>query len=182
MKGIIFTSFISFVEKEYGLAMVEQLLDATKPESGFVYTSVGNYDSQEIMQCLSFLSQKLDCSISSLAKSFGTYLFSCLSHAHQKFISNYDDSMSCLYHLETEIHKQVRKIYQKTSLPTFDVQLSNDKTNLNMLYISDRPLSDLAEGLILGCIKHYNNDYSVTRKDLPPKDGTHALFTIIRNS
>ena len=49
MKGVIFTEFLGFIEQSFGLPMADHLITATKPESGGAYTSVGTYDSGELV-------------------------------------------------------------------------------------------------------------------------------------
>jgi hypothetical protein len=48
-----------------------------------------------------------------------------------------------------------------------------------MSYRSSRPLADLAEGLIQGCIEHFDDPVRVVREDLPGAPGTAARFVVI---
>ncbi|MRX27259.1 heme NO-binding domain-containing protein [Kangiella sp. HZ709] len=178
MKGIVFNSFVSFIEENYGLDFLNYLEEKTGPESEFAYTTIGNYSSSEIVNCLIVMSEESGRSVNDITINFGQYLFQSLAKAHNKFIEKYDNAIPCLYALENEIHKQVRKMYQNTSLPSFDVHLNDEGDELSMLYLSKRPMADLAEGLIAGCIEHYGNSCKVVREDKEPFNGTHALFTI----
>ena len=49
MKGIIFTEFLEMVETEYGMDMVDRLIDSSKIASQGAYTSVGTYDHRELI-------------------------------------------------------------------------------------------------------------------------------------
>jgi hypothetical protein len=48
-----------------------------------------------------------------------------------------------------------------------------------MGYRSARPLADLADGLIRGCIEHFGEPIRVVREDLPGEPGTSARFVLI---
>ena len=50
---------------------------------------------------------------------------------------------------------------------------------LVMGYRSARPLADLADGLIRGCIEHFGEPIRVVREDLPGEPGTSARFVLI---
>jgi hypothetical protein len=47
-----------------------------------------------------------------------------------------------------------------------------------MVYRSRRPLADLAEGMIRGCIAWFGDDVVVERRDLDAADGHAARFTL----
>ncbi len=66
MKGLIFTSFLHLVEKEYGLEMVDKLIAQAAPSSGGIYTTVGNYDHRELNAMISALSKNINLSVGHL--------------------------------------------------------------------------------------------------------------------
>jgi hypothetical protein len=49
-----------------------------------------------------------------------------------------------------------------------------------MTYRSPRPFTDFAEGLIMGCIKHFGERINVEREDLPTENGAAARFMLSR--
>jgi hypothetical protein len=48
------------------------------------------------------------------------------------------------------------------------------------VYRSKRPFADLAEGLIRGCIRYFNEEIDLTREDLPSDGGAHTRFTLVK--
>jgi hypothetical protein len=47
-----------------------------------------------------------------------------------------------------------------------------------MVYISDRPLAGLCEGLIIGCLKHFGEQATLLRTDLAEQAGTRVRFEL----
>lgn len=58
MKGLIFTSFLHFVEKEYGLEIVDEVIVESAIPSGGIYTTVGDYNHTELIAMIVALSKK----------------------------------------------------------------------------------------------------------------------------
>ena len=69
MKGMIFTSFLYLVEEQYGLEMVDEVIAEAAPESGGIYTTVGNYDHTELIDMIVVLSKKINVSVVDLTKT-----------------------------------------------------------------------------------------------------------------
>ena len=90
MKGLLFTSFLHLVETEYGLEMVDEVIADAAPKSGGIYTTVGNYDHNELIAMIAVLSKKINVSLVHLTKAFGMYLFTKLIAAYPS------ESMVCI--------------------------------------------------------------------------------------
>ncbi|MBT6440017.1 MAG: hypothetical protein HOK72_09965, partial [Flavobacteriales bacterium] len=50
MKGVVFTEFLELVEKEFGLEIVQRIIDECDLATGGVYTSVGTYSHKEMFK------------------------------------------------------------------------------------------------------------------------------------
>ncbi|MDB4260945.1 heme NO-binding domain-containing protein [Porticoccaceae bacterium] len=46
---MIFTSFLYLVEERYGIEMVEEVIAEAAPVSGGIYTTMGVYDHNELI-------------------------------------------------------------------------------------------------------------------------------------
>ena len=57
MKGILFTQFLEFVERRFGLEVADSILTGTTLPLGGIYTSVGTYDHRELVTLLISLHQ-----------------------------------------------------------------------------------------------------------------------------
>jgi len=70
---------------------------------------------------------------------------------------------------------EVKKLYETAELPSFETTRLDDST-MEMIYRSSRHFEDLAEGLILGCFKHFGEKCSIRRNE---PDATGGIcFTI----
>ncbi len=179
MKGVVFTEFLSFVESKFDILMVDNLITATKPSSKGAYTAVGTYDAGELIAMIVELSKRVNVEVSELAKLFGGHLFNHFAVAHAATLGHVETTEQLLASVENRIHVEVRKLYPDAELPTLEFNQIDD-TTAEMRYSSSRPFADLAEGLISAAIRHFGDPIEMTRKDLPPGDGTNASFVLKR--
>ena len=179
MKGMVFRSFQGFVEREFSEVLVDDMLSLESLESQGAYTSVGYYPHSEFLSLVVHVSEATQIPISKLVKSFGAALFKDLASAHAEMIAGYQSPIELLSEIESVIHVDVRKLYDNSELPRFDVQQRDGDRQIKLEYSSSRPFADLAEGLIYGCLDHYGlkESSSVLREDIQP-DGTHSVFNV----
>lgn len=179
MKGIVFTEFLELVEEKFGLEVADRILQASALPSGGVYTSVGTYDHNELVQLVGQLSAVVGVAIPGLLHTFGEYLFSRFVVAYPRFFEGVDTAFRFLIQIENHIHVEVRKLYPEAELPRFECH-SPAPDRLEMTYRSPRPFADFAEGLIMGCAKHFGERINIEREDLPTMNGTTARFILSR--
>jgi len=177
MKGLVFTSFLHLVEKEYGLEMVDKVINDAAPASCGIYTTVGNYDHAELITMIAVLSKKIDLSTSHLTKTFGIYLFAELMAAYPQWITNLNSSFALLSKVDGFIHGEVKKLYPDASPPTFKCTHYTD-TRMEVIYQSPRCMGDVAEGLILGCAAYYREKIIVRRETLGDGSGSSERFLL----
>ena len=95
---------------------------------------------------------------------------------------NEDESVfSFLAKLEDFIHVEVKKLHPESELPTFDT-LHHDDEKLVLLYKSKKGLAALAQGLINGCIKHFDECIEVTAQDYSNGLRQEVKFTLIKTN
>ena len=177
MKGIVFTEFLTMVEKSFSLDMVDTIIEKSDLPSGGSYTSVGTYSHTEIAALVTNLSNESDVPIPLLLKTFGTYLFHSLARAYPAFVNRTSDPLDFLEQVETYIHVEVRKLYPDAELPTFVCSRPNSKDQLHMLYESNRHMEDVCEGLIIGSLEHFAQNYSIAREKV---SDNQELFIITK--
>ncbi len=161
MKGIIFTEFIEMVEEKFGFEMADKLLTQPGLKSDGIYTSVGTYDIEEMLIMLGKLSDESKISIPDLLQTFGFHLFDKLKDLYPHFTSGAKNSFEFLSNIEEYIHVEVLKLYHDAELPSIKHEIDEEKGEMLMIYKSQRKLSDLAIGLIKGCIAFYKEDIEV---------------------
>lgn len=180
MKGLIFTEFLEFVEQTSSYDMVDQILLKSHPPSGGCYTSIGTYKTEELIQLVDTLSAEKGLPASEILKTFGEHLFRVFTIKFSQFINKQTTVFNFLSQIETHIHVEVKKYYPEANLPHFQFNLESPE-KLIMVYQSDRPLADMAEGLIIGCICYYQENITLAREDIPVKTGYKSKFILTKS-
>ncbi len=178
MKGLIFTEFLDMVESEFGLAVVDAIIERSNLPSEGVYTSVGTYDFAEMLSLVTELQKETGLPLPDLLRSFGHYLFGSLKRVHPEVMSSYESPMAMIASIEDHIHVHVRKLYPDAELPTFKV-LSREETSLELIYSSRRGLGYLALGLIEKTFEHFGKEARIEMEAMN-EEGTEVRFVILQ--
>lgn len=176
MKGIIFKEFLDMVEDKFGYEMVDNIInDSNLPNDG-AYTSVGTYPHTEIVTLVSNLSKYSKIGVPTLLEVFGEHAFGIFAKAYKSMFEGHDNAFRFLSTVEGTIHVDVLKLYPEAQLPTL-VTTSMDNDQMVMVYKSTRAMSDFAKGLIIGCLKHFNEEAHIADLNLK-EDQTEVQFTL----
>lgn len=174
MKGIVFTEFSEMVEQKFGLETLDNII--TKSGASGSYTSIGTYPHSEMVNLVVALSEETSTPIGSLLEAFGSYLFSSFTRMYPQFFQDINDPFDFLENVENYIHSEVLKIYPRAQLPSIDAIRENEQS-MRLVYKSDRRMSDLAVGLVKGCLKHFGEDADI-EKVIDENSGAHVEFRI----
>lgn len=178
MKGIVFTEFIEFVENNINEDIADEIIEDSDLKSNGVYTSVGTYDYEELVQLVTKLSEKTEKPIPELLKVFGKHLFHRFLASFPQFFNENTTVTDFLESVEKYIHVEVRKLYPDAELPTFECEFENEK--FLMTYHSKRALADFAEGLIESTIEHYGENYKISREEIKMSDENCVRFILTK--
>lgn len=176
MKGIVFTEFLDLVEDKFGIEMVDKIISESELESEGVYTSVGTYEFHEMLQLVTNLSKNTEIPVDDLLRIYGEHFFSVLTANYSRLIDHYDNPFDLLASIENHIHVEVRKIYPKAELPTFQVVNRTDNS-LEMIYSSSRALYQFGLGLMIKTFEHFNSSAIIDIEKIKD-DGTEVRFMI----
>ncbi len=163
MKGIVFTEFLGLVESQWGMDMVDEIIDACDLPSGGAYTAVGTYDHKEIVDLSLELSRRTEIPLPGLLRVFGVHLFGALARGYPALVDRSTDVLSFLEQVENHIHVEVIKLYPDAELPRFVTQRLSEH-RLEMLYQSGRHFEDLCLGLIEGAAAHFGSTLQIHRE------------------
>ena len=177
MKGIVFSEFISMVENEFSIETADEIITASNLKSEGAYTTVGTYPHEEMVELVSHLSTKTNIAVPELLRAFGNYLFQRFTVIHADYIVNHQSAFELLKLLDGHIHVEVRKLYTETELPSFEHE-ENADGSLILIYKSRRALADFAQGLLEGCVAHFQHAMQIERQDIPEENGAHSRFTL----
>jgi predicted hydrocarbon binding protein len=180
MKGIVFVEFLELVENKFGLDMVDDIIEEADLSTDGAYTSVGTYNHSELLQLVAILSKKVNIDSEELIRIFGEQLLTKFAKSYPQFFQHIDNCFDFLDTIENKVHVEVKKLYPEAELPTFDAQITDNGKTMNLTYLSARPLSALAYGLIQGSATYYGENITITTKDLSVDKQTKVIFTLQR--
>lgn len=176
MKGLVFISFIEFLELRLGVPALEQLLASTELASGGAYTSVGSYEDAEFGVLLGAGCGALGEEAGEVLEEFGVYLFRRLAWEHEDLVGDYTGVIELLRRLDEHIHPAVKAIHPDAEVPEFEV-IREEGASIVLEYRSARSLPTLARGLLRGCFEHFGEPH-VVRTEADPSDPHRFTFFI----
>jgi hypothetical protein len=140
--------------------MVDEIIEKSDLSTNGAYTAVGTYDFGEMVQLLTNLSESTKIEPKVLLHTFGLHLMDVFISSYASFFQNKPTVYQFLESIDNHIHIEVKKLYPDAELPKFTHEYEGN--DLRLFYSSKRNLSDLAHGLIEGCIKYYNESLKLT--------------------
>ncbi len=175
MKGIVFSLLNEMVEETFGLAAWGQLLDDTGLEG--IYVATETYEDAELFALVGAAEKATGIPANELVRQFGEYMIPHFAASYPMFFEGQENLKSLLLTVDQVIHVEVRKLYQNAGLPEFNYE-DLDDNELVMLYSSPRKLCSMAEGLIAGSAKHFNQKYSLDHSVCMHDGEDHCRFEI----
>ena len=176
MKGIVFNLLEEVVRREYGEDTWDGLLETAQLDG--IYTSLGNYDFEQLMALVAAASTALKLPPNAIVKWFGRNALSVLAEKYPGFFQPHRSTRSFLFTLNTIIHPEVRKIYPGADVPVFDFASTSDDT-LTLGYTSRRPLCSFGEGLIEGAAAHFRETITVEQPACVQRGDSKCVFQIL---
>jgi hypothetical protein len=175
--GIIFESYIEYLEEEFGVEVCESIVDRACPDGNSSFTAVGNYSFDRMLDFVVATNKITQVETHDLLRSFGLYLFPKLMDGYGSMLGEINHSFEMIECIENHIHVEVKKLYPNAELPTFKTDKTEDG-KLIVEYQSARPLASLAAGLLEGCCKHFKNEVTIAKTDRTPEEGYGAVFEL----
>ncbi|MFQ5631354.1 MAG: heme NO-binding domain-containing protein [bacterium] len=180
MKGLVFTEFFEMVEDNLAPELVDQMIENANLPSNGAYTSVGNYDYREMVELVSQLSTLTDVPVPELLRTFGKHLFGRFATLYPQFFEGIDTTFDALESVDGHIHVEVRKLYPNADFPSLECNRP-EPGRMVLLYRSERPFADFAEGLIIGCAKHFEEKIDIQQEYLSNGERKVVRFTLTQN-
>jgi hypothetical protein len=174
MKGIIFSEFIELVEKTFGLAVCQDMLDENNDEG--IYSSTGTYNHLDLVKLIISLSKLTNISVETLQKIYGKSAFIGLLKSMPNLKLDSESTFEFITQVEQYIHIEVKKLYPESSPPKFDL-ISTSEYEMTLDYISARCLSYVCFGLIEGCAEYFNEKINIQMHAIQA-DGSQVRFTL----
>jgi hypothetical protein len=174
MMGMVFTSFVEMVEKHYSASLADSLLSAAELPNQGAYTAIGYYPFEQIQRLLGLLCQHTGEPADVLLRMFGAHLFDDIIASHKHVLGTISTLLDLLEHLDSNIHREVYKLYPGAQLPRFTV-IARGEQVITLRYQSPRMLEPLAAGLIDGAAAYFGTPVDVRMETRTPGD---TLITV----
>jgi hypothetical protein len=176
MKGLIFNEFLEMVEEKFGYEMVDKIISGSNLPNDGAYTSVGTYPHSEMVSLVTNLSKHTKITVPALLENFGQYIFNVFKKNYSRYVECYSNTFELLSNVEDTIHVEVLKLYPEAKLPSIITNVQTDN-KMRLLYKSSRGMSDLAKGLIYGCLNHFNEKGEIEEVQIK-NDKTEVEFIL----
>jgi hypothetical protein len=177
MMGMVFTELLDMVESRFSLDMVDAVVQRAGAKGS--YTSVGNYDDDELVKIVVALSAESGIPVPQLLHTYGVHLFGRFVALFPDFFAPHASATAFLGGLESHVHTEVRKLYANARPPLFSLHRNDDGT-LFLDYRSARGLWQFAQGLVEACLVHFGSQQKLADvRDLSEGAGTHVRFVLV---
>lgn len=177
MKGMVFDMLRDMVEDNYGLDGWQSVLDGAGSQG--MYVSTETYPDSELMALVASACEVTEIPADDLVFRFGQYM---VTQFYQRFPQFFECSglLEFLLSVDRLIHVEVRKLFPDAGVPEFTYD-DKQPDQLTMMYKSPRKLCRLAEGLIDGSARHFNQDYQLTHNVCmhSGSDCCHLVVTLV---
>ena len=177
MKGIIFNVTEKAVTELLGEDAWDDLLDDAGLDGD--YTALGTYADEDLLALVSAAATKTGHDPADVQRLVGRHALPHLVASMADFLDPNLDVFDFLASIHSIIHVEVKKLDPDSKPPdVIPERISDDE--LHLTYRSDRGLSPLAEGLILGAGDHYGQPVTieVLREGA---DGAEAVIAVRRD-
>lgn len=159
MKGVVFNLLEEAVVREFGPDVWDDLL--LRADLSGAYTSLGNYDDEEILALVEAASAALNLPRAEVLRWFGRRAMPILKERYGAFFERHASSKSFVLSVNSIIHPEVRKLYAGASCPFFHFR-EDAAGAVSMDYDSSRRMCDLAHGFIEGAADLFEETVDVS--------------------
>lgn len=161
MKGVIFNAVQDSVERVLGPDAWDETLDRAQVDGAF--TSLGNYPDADLVAIIGALPEATGETVPDRLRWVGINAVPFLVGAFPQFFEGVDlrGFLPALNHM---IHPEVRKLYPGATPPDFEITVVDEHT-LDLHYVSQRQMSMLAVGFILGIADHLGETITVEQPE-----------------
>lgn len=173
MRGLIFTQYLEMVENHYSADMVDDIIEDVNPPSGGSYTAVSKYNHQELADLCVALAKRTDQTLTDILIEYGIYVFAPLYDKYKRLFRTKSSAIEFLLEVDSDIHKEMRKLYPDATLPNIECYLEGDV--LVMHYQSDRHFADLVKGLIIGCGQYFGEEMEFLSEEVTSGNATYRV-------
>ena len=178
MRGFFLVGFEKYARRRLGRDLVPKE-DTSRPIRATPRPRSWDHVAfEEFWGCVERLAQQSGVAPRDLLRDYGRELFQTLVHLPLRRSVTHD-LFQFLQSIETELYPELDSLVADLDLPHLGCQRLSAEA-LELVYASPRRLGDLAEGLILGSIAHFQERVHLRRID-DPGDPGRVTFVLTRD-
>ena len=170
MRGIIFRTYLSFVKKNFGYEVLDEILlkDDYPNKGGF--SSAGNYKTKYLNSLVENTTYLYDNSKNKVLEAFGRYAYGYLLDRFKQTYKTQNTPLHAtnpydfLEKLNLIHFDELKKLYPDAKFPKFDIRRVSDE-HIIIEYSSYRNLPYLVNGLIKGCLDYFDSNSMVSMEE-----------------
>lgn len=162
MKGIIFNLLEQVVTESHSEDEWDALLDDA--DLGGAYTSLGNYDDEELVALLTAATDRWDQPLDDVLRWFGRTAMPILASDYPTFFEGHETLASFLATINDVVHAEVTKLYPDAVVPVFGFE-EGSAGEVRLVYTSARHLCPLAEGFIAGAADRFGETVTIEQPE-----------------
>lgn len=177
MKGVVFTELLDLIENKYGYTMVDTLLTNCDLASKGIYTSVGNYPSEELHSLINELHNKISKPQSELLHELGVHLFSVFERMYKDYFVPYNHAFDFLKNINELLEIELHKLYPEEHLAIIEYnKVSETKLELTCPYTNK--MCHLIIGLLEALTHYYCHSANIVATPVDLLNENLVRFTI----
>ena len=175
MRGVIFRSYLSFLDVNFGYEKVDEILLSDEYPNSGGFSSAGKYDTKYLFTLIEKSAFLFNNSKEKLITEFGKYAFLYLlgrvkvMYKDKESPFHVDNAYDFLENLNQIHFEEVSKLYPNAEFPKFDIERIAEK-HIVFDYCSQLDLPNLVYGLTQGCLDYFYDNSSMTMTLIEEKD------------
>lgn len=174
MRGLVLTELLDFAQKSFPGAE-DKLRHAADLRASI--NPIASYPDEQVLGLVDELGEITGRPKPELLVAFGSHLFHRFAAIYPVFFQGATEPLGFLSRVHEHVHGDLRRFHPDAKLPHLACSRPADG-ELVLEYRSERPLADLAEGLILGCIDYFGGGVRLQRNDPPSANGCASRFVL----
>jgi hypothetical protein len=179
VKGLYFQELLEMMQDRFSEDIKNQVINASQLEKGKSFTSEGDFDPALFVRMVANFGHIIHLPYSATMRAYGRHLNKSLIRKYPALFKSNPDTFTFL---KTFIENAVADLNSKNTgiqIPKLTFT-TPEKNQLIIKYESDLPFADVAEGMILSTIDHYDEEITCVGYDLSNGLGNHRQFILTK--
>lgn len=175
MKGVIFNLVEDVVRQEHGDDFWDGVIEASGVSGA--YTSLGTYPDGELDALASTVALRTGAGPSDVVRHVAHDGIPMLAERYPEFFTPHTDARSFLLSLNTVVHPEVRRLFPGAHVPEFAFRFPEPDV-IELVYAGERRRCDMAEGLVLGAGRYYDQVLEVVQPECVRRGGDRCVLRV----